>query len=138
VTTLEPFAAQGLISTGDLGRELTALVPAIDRAIEPPSNNTSLLATLESRARKLVRITPVGTAAQPAGNDPAALVPRRNADAARGDIDGALAEIAQLPDEARALTQAWVDKAAARQAALADGRRIAAEALSALAKSESR
>jgi hypothetical protein len=138
VTTLEPFAAQGLTSTGDLGRELTALVPAIDRAVEPASNNASLLATLESRARKLVRITPVGTAAQPAGNDPAAVIARLNADAARGDIDGALAEIAQLPDEARALAQAWVDKAAARQAALADGRRIAAEALSALAKPESR
>jgi hypothetical protein len=138
VTTLEPFAAQGLTSTGDLGRELTALVPAIDRSIEPPSNNASLLATLESRARKLVRITPVGTSAQPAGNDPAALIARLNADAARGDIDGALAEIAQLSDEARAVAQAWVDKAAARQAALAAGRRIAAEALSALAKPESR
>jgi hypothetical protein len=43
-----------------------------------------------------------------------------------------------LPDEARALAQAWADKAAARQAALAESRRISAEALSTLARPESR
>jgi hypothetical protein len=93
---------------------------------------------LESRAQKLVRITPVGPSAAPAGDDPAAAIGRLNADAARGDIDAALAEIAKLPDEARAPAQAWADKAAARQAALAESRRIAAEALTALAKPESR
>ena len=51
---------------------------------------------------------------------------------------GTLGEIAKLPDEARALAQAWADKAAARQAALAEGRRISAEALSTLARPESR
>jgi hypothetical protein len=139
IAPLEPFAAQGLISTAELGRELTALTPALSHAIEPASGNTtSLLATLESRAQKLVRITPVGTAAPPAGDDVAALIGRLNADAARGDIDAALAEIAKLPDEARASAQGWADKAGARQAALAQSRRIAAEALAALAKPESR
>jgi hypothetical protein len=139
IAPLEPFAAQGLISTAELGRELTVLTPALARAIEPaPSNNASLLATLESRAQKLVRITPVGTSAPPAGEDAAALIGRLNADAARGDIDAALAEIAKLPDEARALAQGWADKAGARQAALAQSGRIAAEALAALAKPESR
>ena len=137
-TALDPFAAQGLISTAELGRELTALVPALDRVTEPPASNASLWAALESRAQKLVRITPVGTSAQPTGSDPAALIARLNADAARGDIDGALAEIAKLPDQARALAQAWADKAAARQAALTESRRIAAETLTALAKPESR
>jgi inner membrane protein len=137
-TALEPLAAQGLISTAVLVREFTALVPALDRATEPPTSDTSLWAALESRARRLVRITPVDAAGQPAGNDPAALIARLKADVARGDIDGALAEIAKLPDEARALAQAWADKAAARQAALAEGRRISAEALSTLARPESR
>src|SRR5262249_23799088 len=105
---------------------------------EPPTNNTSFWAALEGRAQKLVRITPVGTSAQPAGNDSAAVIARLGADAARGDIDGALAEIAKLPDQARALAQAWAYKAAARQAALTESRRIAAEALTALAKPESR
>jgi hypothetical protein len=138
IAPLEPFAAQGLVSTAELGRELTALTPALSRTTEPQPSNTSLLATLESRAQKLVRITPVGTAAPPAGDDAVAVIGRLNVDAARGDIDAALAEIAKLPDEARALAKAWADKAAARQAALAQSRRIAAEALTALAKPESR
>lgn len=138
IAALDPFAAQGLVGTAELGREFAALAPALDRAIEPASSNTSLLAALESRAQKLVRITPVGTSAPPAGDDAAAVIGRLNADAARGDIDAALAEIAKLPDEARALAQGWADKAGARQAALAQSRRIAAEALTALAKPESR
>jgi hypothetical protein len=137
-TALEPFAGQGLTSTAVLVREFTALVPALDRATEPPTSDTSLWAALESRARRLVRITPIDAAGQPAGNDPSALIARLKADVARGDIDGALAEIAKLPDEARALAQAWADKAAARQAALAESRRISAEALSTLARPESR
>jgi hypothetical protein len=135
---LEPFAVQGLTSAAELSRELAALTPALSRATEPQPSNTSLLATLESRAQKLVRITPVGSAALPAGDDAAAVIGRLNVDAAHGDIDAALGEIAKLPDDARALAKAWADKAGARQAALAQSRRIAAEALTALAKPESR
>jgi hypothetical protein len=134
---LEPFAAQGLTSIAELGRELTALTPALSRTMEPEPVNNSILAKLESHAQKLVRITPVGTSAAPAGDDPAALIARLNADAARGDIDAALAEIAKLPDQARALAEGWTNKAGARRAALAESRHIAAEALAALAKPES-
>ena len=135
---LEPFAAQGLTSTAELGRELTALTPALSRAMEPEPTNNSILAKLESHAQKLVRITPVGTSATPVGDDPAALIARLNADAARGDIDAALVEIAKLPDGARALAETWTNKAGAQRAALAESRHIAAAALAALAKPESR
>jgi hypothetical protein len=135
---LEPFAVQGLTSTAELGRELAALTPALSRTIESEPSNDSILAKLESRAQKLVRITPVGTSAAPVGDDAAALIARVNAEAVRGDIDAALAEIAKLPDEARALTDAWAKKAGTRQAALAESRHIAAAALAALAKPESR
>jgi hypothetical protein len=135
---LESFAAQGLTSTAELGRELAALTPAIHRAMEPEPSNKSILARLESHAQRLVRITPAATSAAPVGDDPAALIARLNADAARGDIDAALAEIAKLPDEARALAQTWVNKAGARQTALAESRHIAAQALTAMAKPESR
>jgi hypothetical protein len=135
---LEPLAAQGLTSTAELGRELSALTPALSRAMEPEPSNNSILAKLESRAQKLVRITRVGTSAAPAGDDPAALIARLNADAARGDIDAALAETAKLPDEARALIDAWAKKAGARRAALTESRHVAAAALAALAKPESR
>jgi len=133
---LEPLAAQGLTSAAELGRELAALMPALQGALAPERNDNSILAKIESQAQKLVRITPVGTSGAPVGDDPAALIARLNADAARGDIDAALADIAKLPDPARALAQAWSNKAAARQAALADSRHIAAAALASLAKPE--
>jgi hypothetical protein len=135
---LEPFAAQGLTGTAELGRELAALTPAIRRAMEPEPSNNSILAKLESHAQKLVRITPAATSAAPVGDDPAALIARLNADAARGDIDAALAEIAKLPDEVRALAEAWANKAGARRAALAESQHVAADALAAMAKPESR
>ena len=137
IAELEPVAAQGLTSTAELGHELAALTPAIQRAMEPDPSNNSILARLESHAQRLVRITPAATSAGPVGDDPAALIARLNADAARGDIDAALAEIAKLPDEARAPAQAWANKAGARRTALAESRHIAAQALAAMAKPES-
>ena len=137
IAELEPFAAQGLTSTAELGHELAALTPAIQRAMEPEPSNNSILARLESHAQRLVRITPAATSAAPVGDGPAALIARLNADAARGDIDAALAEIAKLPDEARAPAQAWANKAGARRTALAESRHIAAQALAAMAKPES-
>ena len=130
----QPFAAQGVPSAAQLGRELAALMPALYRAAEAEPNNNSFLARLESHAQKLVRITPVGTSAAPAGDDPASVIARINAAAARGDSAAALADIAKLPDAARALADDWVKKAQAREAAIAASRRIAADALAALSK----
>jgi hypothetical protein len=131
---LEPFAAQGVPGAAQLGRELAALTPALYRATEAEPRDNSFLARLESHAQKLVRITPVGTTAAPAGDDPASLVARINVAAADGNVAAALAEIAKLPDAARALTAGWVKKAQAREAALAASQRIAAGALAALGK----
>ena len=131
---LQPFAAQGVPSAAQLGRELAALTPALYRATEAEPNNNSFLARLESHAQKLVRITPVGTSAAPAGDDPASVIARINAAAARGDSAAALADIAKLPDGARALADDWVKKAQACEAAIAASRRIAADALAALSK----
>jgi hypothetical protein len=135
---LDPYAAQGLPSAVELERELAALTPAIYRAMEPQASHNSILARLESHAQRLVRITPAGPSAAPVGDDPAALIARLNADIARGDIEAALAEIAKLPDEARALAEPWANKAGARRVALAESRHIAGEALAALAKPEAR
>jgi hypothetical protein len=134
---LEPLAAQGLTSAAALGRELTALTPALYRAVEPERSDNSILAKIESQAQKLVRITPVGASGSPVGDDPAASVARLNDDATRGDIDAALVEIAKLPGPAKALVEAWSNKAGARQSALAESRTIAAAALASLSKSES-
>jgi hypothetical protein len=78
-----------------------------------------------------VRIRPVSEAP---GEDAAAIIARADAKASNGDIAGALAEISQLPDTARAPAQAWIKKAEAQVAALAAARRLAENAVGALGK----
>jgi len=131
---LEPFAADGVPSAAVLGRELAALVPALRQAAEPASSDHSFLGRLEANAQKLVRVTPIDASSMPAGDGTAAVVARINADAARGDSAVALADLARLPDAARAPAQAWIKKAQAREAAIAASERIAAAALAALGK----
>jgi hypothetical protein len=128
---LEAFAASGVPGAAALGRELASLVPALQQAAEPASSNSSFLARLESNAQHLVRITPVDA---PPGDDPSSVVTRIGVDAAHADIAAALADIAKLPDTAKPLAAAWVEKAQARNAAIAASRKLAADALAALSK----
>ena len=128
---LDVFAASGVPGAAALGRDLAGLVPALQQAAEPAASNSSFLSRLESNARRLVQITPVDA---PQGDDPASVVMRIDVDAAHADIAAALADIAKLPDAAKPLAAAWVDKAQARNAAIAAGRKLAADALAALSK----
>jgi hypothetical protein len=128
---LEAFATSGVPGAAPLGRELASLVPALQQAAEPASSNSSFLSRLESNAQHLVRITPVDA---PPGDDPSSVVTRIGVDAAHADIAAALADIAKLPDAAKPLAAAWVEKAQARNAAIAASRKLAADALAALSK----
>ena len=128
---LEAFAASGVPAAAVLGRELAGLVPALQQATEPAANNSSFLSRLESNAQHLVRITPVDA---PPGDDPTSVAARIGVDAAHADIAAALADIAKLPDAAKPLAAAWVEKAQARNAAIAASRKLAADALAALSK----
>jgi hypothetical protein len=132
---LEPFAGNGVPSAAMLARELETLVPALQQASEPRSSDTTFVERLKSNAQKLVRITPLNA---PAGNDPQAVVDRIRLDAAHADIGAALADLNTLPDAAKPLTAAFIKKAAAREAALAASRQIAADALAALTQSSAR
>jgi len=132
---LEPFAGNGVPSAAMLARELEALVPALQQASEPSSGGTTFVERLKSNAQKLVRITPLNA---PAGNDPQAVVDRIRLDAAHADIGAALADLNALPDAAKPLAAAFIKKAAAREAALAASRQIAADALAALTQSSAR
>lgn len=128
---LAPFAVDGIPSAAALGRELAALTPALLRASGAAPPETSFLGRLEAHAQQLVHVTPIDA---PAGDDASSVVARINVDAARGDIAAALADIGRLPEGARALADGWVKKAEAREAAIAASRRIAADALAALAR----
>jgi hypothetical protein len=128
---LEPFAADGVPSVALLARELTALTPALLHVSGVAPSENSFLGRLQANAEKLVRVSPVDA---PPGDDPGAIIARIDVDARRSDIAAALAEIARLPEAARALAAPWVKKAEAREAAIAASRRIAADALAALGK----
>ena len=103
------------------------------RSIRPPARRRAedFLDKLQASAEKLVRVRP---AEEIAGADPAAVVSRAEAKAARADLAGALAELGELPAAARAPAEPWIRKAQARAAALEASRRLAADALAALGK----
>jgi hypothetical protein len=136
LAALTPFAAAGVPSAAELARELASLTPSLQQASGTATDEGSFLARLQRHAQRLVRITPIDAAAAPApaADDPSSVVARLNGDAARGDVPGALADIGRLPDAVRARADEWVKKAEARERAVAASRRIAADALAALAR----
>jgi hypothetical protein len=132
IAALTPFAVDGLPSAAALGRELVQLLPALRQATMAAPKESSLIARFELNAQKLVRITRTDSA--PTADDPSSTISRIDTDARSGDIPGALAAIAGLPAQPRALAADWVKKAQAREAAVAASRRITAEATAALGK----
>jgi hypothetical protein len=62
------------------------------------------------------------------------VVARATAAALRNDVNEARRELMTLAPADRAAAQAWIDKADARDAALAASRQFAADAMTALAK----
>ena len=128
---LDAFAAAGVPTAAALARELSALAPALYSAAGAPAREGGFLDKLQASAEKLVRVRP---AEEIAGADPAAVVSRAEAKAARADLAGALAELGELPAAARAPAEPWIRKAQARAAALEASRRLAADALAALGK----
>jgi hypothetical protein len=128
---LAAYAATGVPHADVLAHELALLVPALQQATDTSSGDTTFLSKLEANAQRLVRVTPVD--ATP-GDDVTSVIARINIDALRGNIAGALNEIAALPDDAKALAADWVKKAQARESAIAASRHIAADAVEALGK----
>jgi hypothetical protein len=129
VASLEPFAAAGVPSAAELARELSLLTPALRKASGAASSGGSLVQRLERSAKSLVQITPIDA---PPSDEPSAVVARLDADAERADIAAALADIGRLPASAKTLAEPWLEKANARDAAIAASRRIAADALAGL------
>ncbi len=129
---LTPFAAAGVPTDAALAHDLAQLMPKLvpPPPAAAPSSGGGFLGSLESHAKGLVRITPVGS---PVAGDPSSALAQLNADAARADIAAALKDIASLPPSAKAAAEPFVQQVTARNAALAASRRIAAAALADLA-----
>jgi len=132
VSALAPFAESGVPAAAALGRELSPLVPALQKAIGSESGDGSFLGRLEAHAQNLVRFTPID--ASSVGPGDASSIARIAAAAARGDVAAALGGLESLPDKVRAPADDWIKKAKARETAISASRHIAADALAALSK----
>ncbi|MDP1882569.1 MAG: hypothetical protein Q8K88_06760, partial [Bradyrhizobium sp.] len=128
---LEGFAASGVPNAASLSRELLTLVPKLSPpAPDNPTTGSGIVDRLQAGAAKLVRIERTDTV----GSDRGAVVSRVTAAALRNDFAAARRELKTLAPADRAAAQAWLDKADARDAALAASRQFAADAMAALAK----
>jgi hypothetical protein len=129
---LDEFAAKGVPNAAKLSSELLTLVPKLTPAA-PPDNATTgsgIVERLQAGAAKLVRIERTDTA----GNDRGAVVARVTAAALRNDSNEARRELKTLQPADRAVAQSWLERADARDAALAASRQFASDAMAAFAK----
>ena len=129
---LDQFAATGVPSTAKLAGELLTLVPKLSPP-PPPDTATSgsgIVERLQASAAKLVKIERIDTS----GTDRGAVVARTTAAALRNDSNEARRELKTLAPADRAAVQTWLDKADARDAALAASRQFATDAMAVLAK----
>jgi hypothetical protein len=128
---LDGFAGSGVPNAVRLSRELLTLVPKLSPPAQANSTTGSgLVERLQAGASKLVRIERTDAI----GNDRGAVVARATAAALRNDFNEARRELKTLEPADRAAAQAWIDKADARDAALAASRQFATDAMTALAK----
>lgn len=128
---LDPFADKGVPNANKLSSELLTLVPKLlPTKPENASTGSGVLERLQSGAAKLVTIERTDTV----GNDRSAVVARITAAALHNDSNEARRELKTLEPADRAAAQTWLERADARDAALAASRQFAADAMAVLAK----
>jgi hypothetical protein len=127
---LDGFAATGVPNAPLLSRELLTLVPKLSPPAENATSGSGIVDRLQAGASKLVRVERTDAT----GNDRGAIVARVTAAALRSDLADIRRELNTLSPADRAPAQAWLDKADARDAALAASRQFAADAMTVLAK----
>jgi hypothetical protein len=130
---LDQFAEKGVPNAGKLSSELLALVPKLLPAAQQnnaTTTGTGIVERLQAGAAKLVKIERTDTA----GSDRGAVVARITAAALRNDFNEARRELKTLEPADRAAAQSWLERADARDAALAASRQFATEAMAALGK----
>jgi hypothetical protein len=129
---LDQFADKGVPNANRLSTELLALVPKLSPPAQQDTATTGsgIVERLQAGAAKLVKIERTDTA----GSDRGAVVARVTAAAVRNDFNEARRELKTLPPEDRAAAQGWLEKADARDAALAASRQFATDAMAALGK----
>jgi hypothetical protein len=127
---LDAFAVTGVPNAPLLSRELLTLVPKLSPPAESSTSGSGIVDRLQAGASKLVRVERTDAT----GNDRGAIVARVTGAALRNDLADIRRELNTLSPADRAPAQAWLDKADARDAALAASRQFAADAMTVLAK----
>jgi hypothetical protein len=129
---LDRFAEKGVPNAHRLSTELLALVPKLQPAAQPSTatTGTGIVERLQAGAAKLVKIERTDTT----GTDRSAVVARITAAALRNDANEARRELKTLEPDDRVAAQSWLERADARDAALAASRKFAADAMAALGK----
>ncbi|HLZ05396.1 MAG TPA: hypothetical protein VKR55_25010 [Bradyrhizobium sp.] len=127
---LDAFADKGIPTPPVLCRELLALVPKLSPQPGNATTGSGIIDRLQAGASKLVRVERTDAA----GNDRSAVVARVTAAALRIDLADSRRELNALDPTDRAPAQGWLDKVAARDAALAASRQFAEDSMAALAK----
>jgi hypothetical protein len=128
---LDAFADTGVPNPAALNRELLTLVPKLaPSGQDGATTGSGLVDRLQAGAARLVRIERTDAT----GNDRGAIVARVTAAAVHNDFAAARHELSSLSPADRAPVQAWLDKVAARDAALAASRQFADDAMASLAK----
>jgi hypothetical protein len=128
---LETFATSGVPSAPALCRELLAIVPKLAPARTDAPAETGIIARLQQGAEHLVKIERTDVVS---GNSTGAILARVTAAALHNDLADARRELNALSPTDRAAAAAWIAKVDARDAALDASRRIAADAMAALAQ----
>lgn len=128
---LEVFATTGVPSATALCRELIALLPKLIPGYDPLDSTASIVDRLQAGADRLVRIQRPGSGGS---RDRSVVLARMIAAAHRNELAEAQRELSSLDPSERIAAQGWLDRANARDAALAASQKFAAAALAALPK----
>lgn len=127
--SLDRFAASGVPNAAALCRELLTLAPnLLPAAPEPSTSGSGLVDRLQASASKLVRIERTDAT----GNDRRAIVTRLSAAALRNDLAEARRQLNLIEPAERGAAQGWLEKADAREQALASSHQFAIDAMAAL------
>ena len=106
LAALKPFADAGAPTAAALVASFAKIAPSL--AAPPQRESGGGIDKLMASVGALVRVRPVG---EVKGDDPAALVTQVQAGLGRGDVGGAMAAYAKLPDSSRAASAAWAKDA---------------------------
>jgi hypothetical protein len=104
-------------------------------AAAPPERADGIANRFLAHLRGLVQVRNLGSPSDSAGEDPQALASRIEGDCRRGDVNGALAAFAKLPEPSREAGRTWAEAAESRRAADAAVQSIIETAVAQLTKS---